>query len=241
MSLTWTNELTETLIDLYHKHNMLWDQNDEDYKNKIKRKEALEAISGIMGIHELELKRKIKNLTTQFFRERKKTRKECKSGGLSGNSKWFAYQRLLFLTDTNKSRSCMEKDSSETNDFNPETSTAKVVYQNRSPVPDDATTHDSIVELSLDRLDSEGCSTKSDNEKIITGSKRNFLKAYNDSNEREIKKSRNEFTIFGEYVANKIEALNTSYAQNVVEHLISNILFEASIGKYDYPTDAHIS
>lgn len=61
--------------------------------------------------------------------------------------------------------------------------------------------------------------------------------AYNLLKELQAKKSRNQFTIFGEHVATKIEALKTSYAQNVVEHLISNILFEASIGKYDYPAE----
>lgn len=37
----------------------------------------------------------------------------------------------------------------------------------------------------------------------------------------------------------KMEALKSSYAQNVVEHEISNILFQASIGKYDYPATGH--
>lgn len=59
--------------------------------------------------------------------------------------------------------------------------------------------------------------------------------------ELQSKKSRNRFTIFGEYVGTKIEALKSKYSQNVVEHLISNILFDASIGKYDHPENGPIS
>lgn len=49
------------------------------------------------------------------------------------------------------------------------------------------------------------------------------------------KKIRKNSDIFGEFVACKIENLKTDYAKNTVEHLISNILWEASLGKYDLP------
>ncbi|KAJ8926163.1 hypothetical protein NQ314_021506, partial [Rhamnusium bicolor] len=47
------------------------------------------------------------------------------------------------------------------------------------------------------------------------------------------KRQRDKFDVFGEHVACKVRDLNNTCAQNVVEHLISNILFEASMGKYD--------
>lgn len=47
----WTNELTETLIDLYHKKNELWDSSNENYKNKDMKKDAWKSISDAMGIH----------------------------------------------------------------------------------------------------------------------------------------------------------------------------------------------
>lgn len=48
------------------------------------------------------------------------------------------------------------------------------------------------------------------------------------------KRQRDKFDVFGEHMACKIRDLNTTCAQNIVEHLISNILFDASMGKYDY-------
>ncbi|XP_066999018.1 uncharacterized protein [Anabrus simplex] len=50
-----------------------------------------------------------------------------------------------------------------------------------------------------------------------------------------VKKERDNFDIFGELVAHKLRHLRTDYARTTVEHLISNILYEASMGKYDFP------
>lgn len=45
---------------------------------------------------------------------------------------------------------------------------------------------------------------------------------------------RDEFFIFGEHIANKIRKLPSVHAQNTVQHLISNLLYEAELGKYNY-------
>lgn len=42
-------------------------------------------------------------------------------------------------------------------------------------------------------------------------------------------------------MATKIEAVQTSNAQNMVRHLILNILFEASMGIYDYAATRQIT
>lgn len=46
---------------------------------------------------------------------------------------------------------------------------------------------------------------------------------------------RDEFSTYGEHVANEIRKLPPT-AQNVAKHLINNILFDASMGKYHGPT-----
>lgn len=45
---------------------------------------------------------------------------------------------------------------------------------------------------------------------------------------------RDEFNIFGEHIANKIRKLPSTHAQNTIQHLISNLLYDAELGKYDY-------
>lgn len=46
---------------------------------------------------------------------------------------------------------------------------------------------------------------------------------------------RDEYDIFGELVAHKIRCLNTHFAKATVQHQINNILYDAQVGKYDYP------
>ncbi|XP_046670972.1 uncharacterized protein LOC124360981 [Homalodisca vitripennis] len=47
-------------------------------------------------------------------------------------------------------------------------------------------------------------------------------------------KGMDQFKSFGEQVGLRIKDLPSSNAQKIAKHLISNILFEAEMGKYDY-------
>lgn len=114
MSVMWTNELIYQLIDLYRTQTVLWNPKDVHYRNKNKKKDAWKIISDVIRIHELELQRKIKNLTTQFFREKKKIKEENTSEAAANTSRWFAYQRLLFLTDRNDPTISIENGLNET-------------------------------------------------------------------------------------------------------------------------------
>lgn len=49
------------------------------------------------------------------------------------------------------------------------------------------------------------------------------------------KVERDEYQIYGEHVACKIRKLTTDYAKSTVQHIINNILYEAELGKYNYP------
>lgn len=81
--------------------------------------------------------------------------------------------------------------------------------------------------------------------KIDKGRKRKYANVTIDEKQNEAyalmkdlqnqKKSRDKFHVFGEHVAFKIRGLRTEQAQNTVEHLICNILWEADMGKYDQP------
>lgn len=50
----------------------------------------------------------------------------------------------------------------------------------------------------------------------------------------ENKRMRDSYSIFGEHVACKLRSLPSECARNTAEHLIANILFEASMGQYDF-------
>lgn len=44
-----------------------------------------------------------------------------------------------------------------------------------------------------------------------------------------------EYTLFGEQIAIKLRSLKTDYARITVQHHINNLIYEAQMGKYDYP------
>lgn len=56
---------------------------------------------------------------------------------------------------------------------------------------------------------------------------------------RKTKEPRDEYQIYGELVACKIRKLPTAHAKNTVQHLINNILYEASLGKYNEVRRSH--
>lgn len=53
----------------------------------------------------------------------------------------------------------------------------------------------------------------------------------------ESRRDRDETDIFGEYVASKLKEIKNTYARNTAHYHINNILFNASMGEYDWPTN----
>lgn len=49
------------------------------------------------------------------------------------------------------------------------------------------------------------------------------------------KTTRDDCSVFGEHVANKIRKLSNPLVQATVQHLICNTLFDAEMGKFDQP------
>lgn len=87
-TVTWNNELIFQLIDLYKERKFLWDTSMVEYKDRIKKNEAWCEIAKCLGMDKEAVERKIKILLTQFRREVIK---------LGDDSRWFAYNKLLFM------------------------------------------------------------------------------------------------------------------------------------------------
>lgn len=48
------------------------------------------------------------------------------------------------------------------------------------------------------------------------------------------KRDRDEFSIYGEYVASKLRKISNYYVRSTAQHHINNILYTAEIGEYDW-------
>lgn len=109
MSFNWTTDNLINLIELYRNAECLWNPQNKNHKDRYKKHDLWVEISKAMGVSVDEVKRKIKNLVAQYYREKKKYRTYQKSGaGAYYVSKWFAYKYLEFLSDKNEVRHCSE-------------------------------------------------------------------------------------------------------------------------------------
>ncbi|KAF9422078.1 hypothetical protein HW555_002099 [Spodoptera exigua] len=93
----WTNEKTLEFIEQYKNKPLLWDIVHNDYRNKIKRHDALLELANSFEISKEEVEKKIKNLQTTFSKENKKDEIYV--------SKCYAFQAMMFLQERNRPRS----------------------------------------------------------------------------------------------------------------------------------------
>lgn len=100
--MEWSNSVVLELIDLYRDNECLWNPIDNDYKNKIKKMDAWNEISGILKCDPGEVKKKMESLLSSFRRERQKHEQSVKTGSGTNEiytSTWFAFKNMLFLMD----------------------------------------------------------------------------------------------------------------------------------------------
>ena len=68
--MEWSDEQTISFIEMYRERSFLWDPIDSLYKNKNKRHYGLMEIAVSFGIEKCDVEKKIKNLQSQFSREK---------------------------------------------------------------------------------------------------------------------------------------------------------------------------
>lgn len=98
----WSVEDTCTLIELYRGWPILWDAKNPFHKNKLRTAVALNEIGTALNTEPKEVERKLKNVYSQYARERRNYTNMKKSGAGRGfRAKWFGYTLMSFLHDKN--------------------------------------------------------------------------------------------------------------------------------------------
>lgn len=100
--MEWNRSSSLKLIRLYKQHECLWNPADDDYKNKGKKNDAWNNLCEIFQCDLIEMKKKMDSLLGSFRRERQKQTNAAKTNfGADTNyqSKWFAFNDMLFLLD----------------------------------------------------------------------------------------------------------------------------------------------
>ncbi|CAG5047721.1 unnamed protein product [Parnassius apollo] len=76
----WDDSAVLLLIEKYQENELLWNSRHMDFKNRNKRNDAFRDIAFVFNIASSEIERKLKNLSSHYFREKRKYEESKRSG-----------------------------------------------------------------------------------------------------------------------------------------------------------------
>lgn len=100
VNMEWTRDKTLELLREYQQRRVLWDWNARGYRDRAKRKRAIQELAEILCCNTLEVEKKITNLKCQYSREVHKIQNSRDSATGPDDvyvSKWFAFKAMQFL------------------------------------------------------------------------------------------------------------------------------------------------
>lgn len=247
-SMEWHSDSVFCLIELYRSHPELWDVNHKDFRNRIKKHVAWTAISNEMGLQRCEIERKMRGLIGQFQREVRKQRNLQKLGELDDfyACKWFAFKSLLFLLDLKPFAGNLQDNDARISPLCESPGVIESAFDGHCFLQEDSIT------IKMEQSEDDGTSEEIAPTVEVTATPDPCLKKLPTFSRKRRgedvaemshklvksepdKKERDEFSIFGEYVACKIRCLSNKFARSTVEHHINTILYQADLGRYDVP------
>ncbi|KPJ01749.1 hypothetical protein RR46_06045 [Papilio xuthus] len=204
MEWEWTKDKTLKLIELLQVNASLWNPSLCDTRReKQKRKEELRAIADILGISVPDTTKKIQHLRTQYNRE---SAKEARVNAENPNDRYvsncYAYEYLHFMKDSSKVYKILQ--SVELSD--------NIASQNETTA---ALTDCKLFNLSPPH--------KVARTEVLHPVKSEII---HQSSPRD----RDEFSVFGEYIANELRSLKGEKNLLVAKKKIQDVIFEVKMG-----------
>lgn len=98
--MEWTRDKTLELLKEYQSRRVLWDWNAKGYRDRTKRKRAIQDLAHCLSCNVLEVEKKITNLKCQYSREVHKIQNSQENAAGPDDvyiSKWFAFKAMQFL------------------------------------------------------------------------------------------------------------------------------------------------
>ncbi|XP_013196890.1 uncharacterized protein LOC106139924 [Amyelois transitella] len=203
--MEWSKEKTLKLIELLQVNASLWNPSLCDTRrDKQKRKEELRAISELLGIPMPDINKKIQHLRTQYNRE---SAREARAFVEDPNdryiSNWYAFEYLHFMKDSNKPYRIIQSELQQ-----------EVNGSVTSP-SENSTGDWKLVNLSPPHKVARTDSTTNGKQEVVYPS---------------VSRSRDEFSVFGEYVANELRSLKGEKNLLVAKKRIQDVIFEVKMG-----------
>ncbi|XP_043517260.1 uncharacterized protein LOC122532518 [Frieseomelitta varia] len=248
LGMEWTRDKTLELLREYQQRRVLWDWNARGYRDRAKRKRAIQELAEILCCNTLEIEKKITNLKCQYSREVHKIQNSRDTATGPDDvyvSKWFAFKAMQFLQFGTRRYSKRKKKVEEV------TSKLQEEYIVSDIDPESITFIDCNEEtngsgslnasLSEDAEESS-CSSLKAMEPYNNGLLQDHCSPGCDLDESdqtklevtadERKRTKEEFAKFAESIAVQLAEIPDSYSRSVAKLRINQILFEAEIGVY---------
>ncbi|KAG8309338.1 hypothetical protein J6590_061312 [Homalodisca vitripennis] len=247
--MEWNDEQVLVLIDLYRERRLLWDSSDSQHKLKNQRHDSLTEIAVSFGVDKNEIERKWKNLTSHFWREKKKEAETKRTGSGADEpyvSKWFAYQPMNFLGDKNKPRNTQDSTQRKEEEDGPQDSQeeginddSQVVHPQNSEDKQASTLSPSEVAGTKKPFKSpKAPKSKSARRRLVDspGSSNALDEALNVMRSLQSKRANidDEYSLYGEQIAIKLRKLPSPRTRLVVQNKINQLLFEAEMGYLEH-------
>ncbi|KYN42603.1 Laccase-1 [Trachymyrmex septentrionalis] len=244
--MEWTRDKTLELLREYQQRRVLWDWNARGYRDRTKRKRAIQELAEILSCNTLEVEKKITNLKCQYSREIHKIQNSRDAATGPDDvyvSKWFAFKAMQFLQFGTRRYSKRKKKVEEepklqeeyiVSNIDPES----ITFMDYNEETNGSGTGSFNASLSEDAEESSSSSMKA--MELYNGSlpSQNGLESeqmkleLRPPDEKEQKKTKEEFAKFGESIAVQLAEIPDSYSRSVAKLRINQILFEAEIGIY---------
>ncbi|XP_011306361.1 uncharacterized protein [Fopius arisanus] len=256
--MEWTREKTLDLLREYQARNVLWDWNARGYRDRTKRKCAIQELANLLGCNTLEVEKKVTNLKCQYSREVHKiqTSKENARGPDDVYvSKWFAFKAMQFLQFGSRRYSSRKKKTDDGISSPSRSEDAPRLKMEEEYIVSDIDPesirpyYDCPEDTDVSGAGSYNASPIQDEEESFSSIKHPlepWHSSFHDENLRTDsqteekttdvphgrKRLREEFSKFGESIAAQLAEIPDSYSRSVAKLRINQILFEAEIGAY---------
>lgn len=245
-NMEWTREKTLELLKEYQARRVLWDCNTRGYRDRIKRRKAIQELADILGCNTLEVEKKVTNLKCQYSREVHKIQNSKENSNNPDDlyvSKWFAFKSMQFLRFGTR-RYRRKKTIEDSKSIEEEYLVSNVDPESLTFIEENDETNGSATEsfhasLSEDAEELTISSSVKENEDY--SQTENYHHNVNNEmdhvkneipNDEKKKSVKEEYMKFGESIALQLAEISDSYSRSVAKLKINQILFEAEIGIY---------
>ncbi|CAD1479322.1 unnamed protein product [Heterotrigona itama] len=223
LGMEWTRDKTLELLREYQQRRVLWDWNARGYRDRAKRKRAIQELAEILCCNTLEIEKKITNLKCQYSREVHKIQNSRDTA--TGPDDVYKVEEVTSKLQEEYIVSDIDPESITFIDCNEETNGSGTGSLNASLSEDAEESSCSSLKAYNGGSLQDHCSPSCD----LDESEQAKLEVVT-ADER--KRTKEEFAKFAESIAVQLAEIPDSYSRSVAKLRINQILFEAEIGVY---------